>query len=140
LRAVYVAAGILQDASGRVLITERLGDPPIAGLWEFPGGKISQGETAMSALARELYEELGIAIEECEHFMSVDHNYSDRNVVIEFYLVTGWRSVPTGLEGQAIRWIEPELLKSDELLPADVPVLEALRASIRPIRKRLSET
>lgn len=140
MRAVHVAAGILQDASGRVLITERLGDSAFAGLWEFPGGKISQGETAKSALARELYEELGIAIEECEHFMSVDHDYSDRNVVIEFYLVTGWRAVPTGLEGQAIRWIEPELLKSDELLPADVPVLEALRASIRPIRKRLSET
>ena len=140
MRAVHVAAGILQDASGRVLITERLGDSAFAGLWEFPGGKISQGETAKSALARELYEELGIAIEECEHFMSVDHDYSDRNVVIEFYLVTGWRAVLTGLEGQAIRWIEPELLKSDELLPADVPVLKALRATIRPIRKRLSET
>jgi 8-oxo-dGTP diphosphatase len=129
LQSIQVAAGILRDASGRVLITERLGDSPFAGLWEFPGGKISPGETAMSALARELYEELGIAVEECQHFMSVDHSYADRNVVIEFYLVTGWQSAPTGLEGQAIRWIEPQLLKSDELLPADIPVLMALRAS-----------
>ncbi len=118
-----------------MLITERLGDSPFAGLWEFPGGKISPEETATSALARELYEELGITVEECEHFMSVDHCYSDRSVVIEFYLVTGWQSVPAGLEGQAIRWIEPELLQSDELLPADVPVLKALRASTQAIRK-----
>ncbi len=129
LQTIHVAAGILRDASGRVLITERLGDSPFAGLWEFPGGKISHGESAMAALARELYEELGIAIEKCEHFMSVRHNYSDRSVVIEFYLVTGWQSVPIGIEGQAIRWIEPEMLRSDELLPADGPVLKALRAS-----------
>ncbi len=140
LQAIHVAAGILRDVSGRVLITERLGDSSFAGLWEFPGGKISPGETAKSALARELYEELGIAIEKCEHFMSVDHDYSDRSVVIEFYLVTGWQSAPTGLEGQAIRWIEPEMLNCDELLPADVPVLMALRASKEAIRKCLSET
>jgi len=135
LQAIHVAAGILRDASGRVLITERLGDSPFAGLWEFPGGKISPGETPMSALARELYEELGIAIGACEHFMSVDHDYADRSVVIEFYLVTGWQSAPTGLEGQAIRWIDPEMLKSDELLPADIPVLKALLASTDSIRK-----
>jgi 8-oxo-dGTP diphosphatase len=140
LQAIHVAAGILRDASGRVLITERLDDSPFAGLWEFPGGKISPGETAMSALARELYEELGIAIEECEHFMSVDHNYSDRSVVIDFYLVTRWQSTPVGLEGQALRWIEPEMLKCDELVPADIPVLMALRASADAIRKCLSET
>ena len=138
--SIHVAAGILRDAFGRVLITERVGDSPFAGLWEFPGGKISPGETAMSALARELHEELGITIEEYEHFMSIDHNYSDRSVVIEFYLVTGWQSAPKGLEGQAIRWIEPETLRIDELLPADVPVLMALRASTGSIRKCLSET
>lgn len=135
MQAIHVAAGILRDTSGRVLITERLGDSTFAGLWEFPGGKISAGETATSALTRELQEELGIAIVECEHFMSVDHCYLDRSVVIEFYLVTAWQSVPTGLEGQAIRWVEPELLKSDDLLPADVPVLKALRASTKAIRK-----
>lgn len=140
MQAIHVAAGILRDASGRVLITERVGDSPFAGMWEFPGGKIRPGETAMSALARELHEELGIAIKECEHFMSIDHSYSDRIVVIEFYLVTGWQSVPLGLEGQAIRWIEPDMLKSDELLPADIPVLMALRASTEAIRKCLSET
>ena len=89
----------------------------------------------MAALARELHEELGIAIDECEHFMSIDHDYSDRSVVIEFYLVTGWQSVPKGLEGQAIRWIEPEMLTSKELLPADIPVLMALRASTQAVRK-----
>ena len=140
LQPIHVAAGILRDASGRVLVTERLGDSPFAGLWEFPGGKIAAGETAESALSRELSEELGVAIDECEHFMRVEHRYSDRQVIIEFYLVTGWRSVPAGLEGQAIRWVAPGLLNSDELLPADMPVLKALQASTASVRKCLSET
>jgi 8-oxo-dGTP diphosphatase len=140
LQAIHVAAGILRDALGRVLITERVGDSPFAGLWEFPGGKISPGETATAALARELHEELGIAVEECQHFMSIDHSYPDRSVVIEFYLVTGWQSAPKGLEGQGIRWIQPEILASNELLPADIPVLMALRASTEALRKCLSET
>jgi 8-oxo-dGTP diphosphatase len=136
LRPVHVAAGILQDASGRVLITERLGGSQFAGLWEFPGGKIAQDESATSALARELYEELGIEVRVFEHFMSVVHHYADRNVAIEFYLVTGWQSVPVGLDGQALRWIAPELLNAEDMLPADVPVLEALRALPAVIRKR----
>ncbi len=136
MRPVQVAAGILQDASGRVLITERLGDSQFVGMWEFPGGKISPGESATSALARELSEELGIEVEACEHFMSVEHHYADRSVAIEFYRVTGWQSVPVGLDGQALRWIAPELLTAADMLPADVPVLEALRASPAAIRKR----
>lgn len=140
LQAIHVAAGILLDSAGRVLVSERLGDSPFAGLWEFPGGKIGVGETAESALVRELREELGIAIDACEHFMRVEHRYSDRKVVIEFYLVTGWRSDPAGIEGQAIRWIAPELLHAGELLPADLPVLKALQESAGPVRKCLSET
>lgn len=129
--ATKVAAGILRDTAGRVLITERLGDARFAGLWEFPGGKIAVGEGAATALCRELAEELGIAILEYEHFMRVDHCYADRRVAIEFYLVTKWRSEPRGMDGQDIRWVDPALLTQAELLPADAPALHRLRAGSR---------
>ena len=122
-----VAAGILCDAKGRILIAERLGDGPFHGLWEFPGGKIDSGETAPQALSRELAEELGIEVTVYSSFMNLRHEYDDRVVSIEFFLVSDWNSEPVGREGQALRWVPPELLDADELLPADVPVIEALQ-------------
>ena len=121
-----VAAGILCDPEGRVLIAERLGDGPFHGLWEFPGGKIGDDETALEALARELAEELGIEITSCASFMNLRHEYDDRVVTIEFFIVSDWRSEPVGREGQALRWVPREHLDAGELLPADVPVIEAL--------------
>jgi len=122
-----VAAGILCDSTGRVLIAERLGDGPFHGMWEFPGGKIGDDETAMDALSRELAEELGIEITACASFMNLRHEYDDRIVTIEFFIVSDWRSEPIGREGQALRWVPREQLDADELLPADVPVIEALQ-------------
>ncbi len=122
-----VAAGILCDSDGRVLIAERLGDGPFHGLWEFPGGKIGDGETAAEALSRELAEELGIEITTCASFMNLRHEYDDRIVTIEFFIVSDWQSEPVGREGQALRWVPRERLDAGELLPADVPVIEALR-------------
>ena len=122
-----VAAGILCDASGRILIAERLGDGPFHGLWEFPGGKISSDETPVEALARELAEELGIEVTNCASFMKLRHEYDDRVVSIEFFIVSDWNSEPIGREGQALRWVPRDRLDADELLPADVPVVKALR-------------
>ncbi len=122
-----VAAGILCDAKGRVLIAERLGDGPFHGMWEFPGGKIGDDETAIEALARELAEELGIEITTCASFMNLRHEYDDRIVTIEFFIVSDWQSEPVGREGQALRWVPRERLDAGELLPADVPVIEALQ-------------
>ncbi len=122
-----VAAGILCDSEGRVLIAERLGDGPFHGLWEFPGGKIGDDETAIEALARELAEELGIEITTCASFMNLRHEYDDRIVTIEFFIVSDWLSEPVGREGQALRWVPRERLDAGELLPADVPVIEALQ-------------
>lgn len=122
-----VAAGILCDAKGRILIAERLGGGPFQGLWEFPGGKIDQGETAPQALSRELAEELGIEVTVCSPFMNLRHEYDDRVVTIEFFIVSEWNSDPVGREGQELRWVPTEQLDSNELLPADVPVIEALQ-------------
>ena len=122
-----VAAGILCDASGRILIAERLDDGPFHGLWEFPGGKIASNETSLEALSRELAEELGIEITACASFMNLRHEYDDRVVTIEFFIVSDWNSEPIGREGQALRWVPRDRLDAAELLPADVPVIEALQ-------------
>jgi 8-oxo-dGTP diphosphatase len=122
-----VAAGILCDAEGRILIAERLGGGPFQGLWEFPGGKIGDNETATQALSRELAEELGIEVTHCAAFMNLRHEYDDRIVTIEFFIVSDWVSEPVGREGQALRWVPREQLDAGELLPADVPVVEALQ-------------
>jgi len=121
-----VAAGILCDKAGRVLITERLCTGPFNGLWEFPGGKIGAGETATAALIRELAEEIDIEVTQCSSFMRLRHEYEDRIVTIEFFMVSDWNREPTGCEGQALRWVRKDALDAVELLPADAPVVEAL--------------
>ena len=124
---IRVAAGILRDGLGRVLISERTGDPAFSGLWEFPGGKIGDGEEPVAALGRELDEELGIEILEQSFFMRIDHDYPDRSVRIDFYLVGRWHNTPRGRDGQALKWIKPVELSEDLLLPADGPALAALQ-------------
>ena len=124
----HVAAGILRDADGRVLISERLCDGPFDGLWEFPGGKIGDAETAADALNRELAEELGITVTAAQPFMELHHKYPDRIVDLEFCLVSDWRGEPRGLEGQGIRWLALSELDPEVLLPADAPVLERLKS------------
>jgi 8-oxo-dGTP diphosphatase len=123
-----VVAGILRDPGNRVLLTERLHDHPFAGLWEFPGGKIEEGESADSALRRELREELGIDVVAAEPFLAVEHDYPDRSVALEFFLVTAWNGTPAPMLGQRLRWSAPQDIATSELLPANAAVLTALRA------------
>lgn len=124
---IHVAAGILQNSHGDVLLTERLCDGPFHGLWEFPGGKIEDDEAADVGLKRELHEELGIEVLDSEPYMRLSHDYDDRSVDLEFFLVKSWRGEPSGLEGQQLRWANVEQLDAAELLPADAPLLAALR-------------
>ncbi|MGI9271715.1 MAG: 8-oxo-dGTP diphosphatase MutT [Woeseiaceae bacterium] len=124
---IHVAAGILQNTTGEVLIAERLCDGPYNGLWEFPGGKIDAGESARAALRRELREELGIEATSVESFMGLSHEYPDRSVVLEFFLIRDWNGDPEGLEGQGLRWVAIRDLNVDELLPADAPLVDALQ-------------
>lgn len=115
------------DQAGRVLISERLCDGPFNGLWEFPGGKIADDETAAEALSRELAEEIGVEVTGSRLLMSLRHEYSDRTVKIDFFLISDWRSEPVGREGQRLRWVEADQLDASELLPADVPVVAAIK-------------
>jgi len=96
--------------------------------WEFPGGKVEEGESADQALCRELDEELGIEITTFRHFMHLTHDYPDQSVAIDFFMVSEWQGTPSGLEGQQIRWVESSTLASADMLPADAPVIAALQA------------
>lgn len=130
MKQLDVVAGILEDADGRVLITERVDDGPFHGLWEFPGGKIRRGETRSGALTRELAEEIGVEPLESSHFLSLRHDYPDRSVAIDFYLVARWQNEPQGLEGQALDWVEVAKLDCEILLPANRRVVEALQSRL----------
>jgi 8-oxo-dGTP diphosphatase len=124
---IRVAAGVLRDDRGRVLIAERTEDHTFAGLWEFPGGKVSDGEETIPALRRELREELGVEVLDQSLLMSIEHDYPDRSVCIDFYLIDQWNNLPEGKDGQALKWIKPDELTEDQLLPADGPLVDVLR-------------
>jgi 8-oxo-dGTP diphosphatase len=95
-------------------------------MWEFPGGKIGRDELPVTALGRELAEELGIELVSAAEFTRLEHRYPDRHVSIRFFLVEAWRNEPSGLEGQRLRWLPAVELAGANLLPADAPVIEAL--------------
>ena len=113
-----------------MLLAERLGDGPFRGMWEFPGGKIRDGESPRAALLRELAEEIGVESGTTASFMRLEHEYPDRRVAIEFFIASDWRDEPEGREGQALRWVRVAELGDVELLPADAPVVAALQREI----------
>jgi len=113
-----------------MLISDRSQAASMQSYWEFPGGKVKRGESAGAALRRELKEEIGVDAIGFEHFRRIDHDYADTLVSIDFYLVTCWQGTPTGLEGQQLRWVEEAAFNTDLLLPADVPVVAALRSRV----------
>lgn len=109
------------------MITDRQNASSMQDFWEFPGGKIMQGESSADALGRELNEELGIRITVFDSFFSLQHDYSHIQVGIEFFLVSEWQGNPCGIEGQCLRWVSIDELGESKLLPADQPLVDALR-------------
>ena len=124
---ILVVAAALYDAQGRVLIAQRPQGKHQAGRWEFPGGKVTPGESEVAALARELHEELGIEVTASRPFMRLAHSYPDRNVELSMWIVERYAGAPRSLDGQELRWVAPADLGQADLLEADRPFVEALR-------------
>lgn len=115
------------DERGRVLIAQRLPGKHLAGFWEFPGGKLESGEPRAAGLARELREELGIEIRDPRPLKRVRHTYPHGEVLIDMWVVSRFVGKPTGMDGQALKWCGRDELNSVALLPADRPIVRALR-------------
>jgi 8-oxo-dGTP diphosphatase len=124
---IHVVAAVLRDARGRILLTRRTADRDLAGLWEFPGGKVDAGETPEQALARELDEELGIAIGPSEPLIAVPHAYAHKRILLDVRVAASFVGRARGRESQALAWVAPEKLASYAMPAADRPVLAALR-------------
>jgi len=121
-----VVAAVLRDAPGRVLIARRPTGKHMAGYWEFPGGKLAPGETAEQALARELAEEIGVTLGRCHRLLQLRHEYADRVIELEVFVVDDYRGEPAGLEAQGLKWVSVAELAGEALLPADRPIVEAI--------------
>ena len=133
LRLVLVAACVLIDPDGRVLIARRPEGKSMAGLWEFPGGKIEAGERPEETVIREMREELGVVIKEAclAPFIFASHSYPDFHLLMPLFLCRRWDGIASAREGQEIAWVRPKdlALRAERYLmpPADLPLIPMLR-------------
>ncbi|MCH8861765.1 MAG: 8-oxo-dGTP diphosphatase MutT [Proteobacteria bacterium] len=132
LPVLHVVAVALVDAEGRVLLAQRPAGKAMAGLWEFPGGKLEDGETAGKALIRELGEELGIVIELADLSLSATaaHDYEDFRLHMPLYVCRRWQGTPHPREGQALAWVRPAAMDEYNMPPADRPLVERLKRQL----------
>ena len=128
---IHVVAGVLRDAQGNILLAQRPVDKHLGGLWEFPGGKCEVNESAVDALSRELHEELGIAEISSRPLIQVRHDYGDKKIFLDVYLVTDWQGEPVGKEGQPLAWVSQNEMEQYDMPAADEPIIKALKLPTR---------
>ncbi len=129
MKIILVSAVALIDPDGRVLLTQRPEGKSMAGLWEFPGGKVEAGETPEACLIRELNEELGIGTwESCLAPLTfASHTYDDFHLLMPLFACRKWEGIATGREEQALAWVKPAALRDYPMPPADIPLIPILR-------------
>jgi 8-oxo-dGTP diphosphatase len=130
VQIVLVAACALIDADGRVLLAERPAGKMMAGLWEFPGGKVETGERPEETLIRELKEELGIVVNEpcLAPLTFASHAYPDFHLLMPLYVCRRWDGIAMAQEGQRLAWVRPNRLRDYPMPPADLPLVSHLTA------------
>lgn len=126
---LLVAACALIDSDGRILLAQRPEGKSLAGLWEFPGGKVEPGETPEESLVRELHEELGITTKvACLAPLSfASHTYEKFHLLMPLYVCRRYEGIPHGREGQALKWVKPQALREYPMPPADEPLIPILQ-------------
>ena len=129
MKSVFVVACALIDIDGRILVAQRPEGKSMAGLWEFPGGKIEQGELPELALIRELKEELGIDVSESclAPFTFASHLYETFHLFMPLYVCRRWSGQVQPIEGQKLRWLHPNKIGNLPMPPADIPLVAMLR-------------
>jgi 8-oxo-dGTP diphosphatase len=127
---IRVVAAVIADDEQRVLVTQRTAGKALAGQWEFPGGKVEAGEPEAAALRRELQEELGVRVGSARPAFALTHEYAERHVELSVWMVDDYAGVPSGLEGQPLRWEHPAALRELPLLPADLPIVDWLERTV----------
>ena len=129
MNIILVVAVVLIDRDGRVLLSQRPSGKSMAGLWEFPGGKVENGEVPEEALIRELKEELGIDTwSSCLAPLSfASHSYEDFHLLMPVFVCRKWVGSPTPMEGQALKWVNRDKLKDYPMPPADIPMIAVIR-------------
>lgn len=128
MKHLLVCAVALIDADGRVLMARRPEGKTLSGLWEFPGGKVEQGERPEDALIRELKEELGINVEHSclAPLTFASHTYPDFHLLMPLYVCRRWKGIPQALEGQELKWVRAKDLRKLPMPPADLPLIPHL--------------
>lgn len=129
MKTVLVSAAALIDGEGRVLLAQRPERKSMAGLWEFPGGKVEEGETPEAALIRELHEELGIETwQSClAPLCFASHSYEKFHLLMPLFACRKWGGIPQSREGQALKWVRAKDLRDYPMPPADIPLIPILR-------------
>jgi 8-oxo-dGTP diphosphatase len=127
MRRIHVVAAVIRNQHGEVLIARRADDKHQGGLWEFPGGKVEAGETAPTALARELEEELGITPTVFRPLISISHDYPDKQVLLDVWQVESFQGEAHGREQQPVRWVAADELQRFDFPAANVPIVAAAR-------------
>ncbi len=129
MKTVLVSAVALIDPDGRILLAQRPAGKSMAGLWEFPGGKVEAGETPEAALIRELHEELGIETwSSCLAPLTfASHSYDDFHLIMPLFACRKWQGIVTPLEGQRLAWVRSANLTDYDMPPADKPLVAILR-------------
>ena len=129
MKTVLVSAVALIDCDGRVLLAQRPEGKSMAGLWEFPGGKVEGGETPEAALVRELYEELGIETwNSCLAPLTfASHTYDDFHLLMPLFACRKWNGIVQPKEGQTLKWVYPKDFSNYPMPPADIPLIPILR-------------
>jgi len=127
MQGIHVAVGVILDDLGQVLLSFRHPDSHQGGLWEFPGGKLEAGETVQTALGRELAEELGIQVLVTEPLITVKHDYSDKRVLLDVWLVHSFSGEAESREQQPVRWVPIAELANYRFPAANRPIVQAIK-------------
>jgi 8-oxo-dGTP diphosphatase len=126
IKRVHVAVGIIVNPAGEILLAKRHDHLHQGGKWEFPGGKVESDETVTQALIREIKEEVGLLVSTSSPFMTISHDYPDKQVLLDIHLVKDFSGKAIGAEGQQIAWVSQAQLKDYEFPEANLPILEKI--------------